>query len=193
MKLQELYTQIISEVRMEDVIFQHNNRAVVDTTHATERFLQRIRHIDRDMIFTAFRKMIDKFDLLEPLGKIKGEEFLVFSKSLKQAFIVAYRVDRFDRQDKTKHFYIMTYLPPGKKEAKPGTRQVMIEQHSGSFLNDLSDDFIQYVSDIVKSRNVKLDESTKEYDYFSVKLVNNFDYKIVLSENKLYTLSINII
>jgi hypothetical protein len=188
-KLKDLiYEQIVTEVAGE-VLFSHRGTSVIDTNHSTSRFLERLP-IKLDMT-TFFANMIDRVLKIEQNRPNIPEEMMIYSKSMDQAVIVAYRYDRFDRKDNTKHFYIITYLPPHQKNMKPGTFPVLIE-HNQTWLS-VSPELVTYLSKIVNSRRVKLTESTKNIDYFPVSLVNGLDHKIILSNNQLYDLSLSVV
>lgn len=164
-----------------NIIFTHNGVDVIDTTHATERFAERVPDINMSEFFI---RMIDKLLQLEQTMKRVPNEMLVFSKSFNQGVVIGY-----DRMiDDSRQVYIITYLPPGARQAKRGTMPVLIE-HAQVFGN-YSTELRKYLSGIVASRNVKLTESTKEIDYFPVKLANGLKHKIILCNNQFYDVSI---
>jgi hypothetical protein len=193
MKLKEIiYNQILQEVRQQDVIFSYDGRAVVDTSHATARFLERVRNISFDKLCDLYTQMIKRVIHMDSTKSVPAEEMLVYSKKLDQAVIVAYRYDRFDSQDNNKNFYIMTYLPRGKKTPRAGTTALIVEAHNDHLLN-CSPELMTYLSNIVQNRRIKLNEDTVNYDYIPVVLANGLDYKIILHENKIYDVNLEIL
>jgi hypothetical protein len=195
MKLKDvIYEQILNEVRQSDVIFSHRGRAIVDTKHATERYIERL-NLPKDYFDKFFTDMINKVLQIEHTKQTKSknsempEEIFIYSPSYDQALVVSYRYDRFDKRDPLKNFYIMTYLPKGETVAKIGTFKTLIEQHDNSMLN-ASSDMLAYLSGIVNKRNVKITEATEKFDYTPVVLANGLDHKIIVSNNKIYDLSI---
>lgn len=195
MKLKDvIYEQILNEVRQSDVIFSHRGRAIVDTKHATERYIQRL-NLPKDYFHKFFTDMIDKVLQIEHTKQTKSknsempEEIFIYSPTYNQALVVSYRFDRFDSRDPLKNFYIMTYLPKGETVAKPGTFKTLIEQHDSSMLK-ASNNMLGYLSNIVNKRNVKINESTEKFDYTPVVLANGLDHKIIMSNNKIYDLTI---
>ncbi len=76
---------------------------------------------------TFFKRMIEKYLSMGPkYTKLDNPEFLFYSKSLNQAMIIAYRRD-YKRIDKLNHFIIVTILPRGRKNPKPGTQTILLE------------------------------------------------------------------
>lgn len=201
MKLKDIiYGQIISEVRESDIIFSYNDKVVVDTSHATSRFLERVgKDISLDSIKTRlFIPMIKRISRMAEHGKVVAEEMLVYSKSLRQAVIVAFRSDRFDLYD-TYNFYIISYLPRGRHEpsrsvTQPGvvTPVILVESHEES-MSICSPELTAYLSDLVINSGVTLDETTINYDYLPVKLDEGLDYKIMICQNKIYDIDLQII
>lgn len=162
-------------------IFTHRGRHVIDTNHAVDRFNQR-NSLPKEDLDLLFKRMIDKFlnkEIDHP------EEFLVYSMSLHQGLIVAYRKDKYT-DESTKQFFVVTFLPPGKKNPRPGTPTITVEQ----YYNDYSDNLIIYINDLMSYNNTLLTEEQKTYDYETINL-NGLE--VILSENKIYDFKIPVV
>lgn len=122
------------------------------TKHSLERQVQRAEF----MPIEDFKVLVERvIDWLKANGRLAmhNEEFLVFSKSMNRGIIFAYRKDRFDKEDSRKHVYIITVLPKGRQNPRPGTPKGIVEG-IGEYLASLTDEKV-------------LLESKGEYDYTS--------------------------
>lgn len=122
------------------------------TNHSLERKVLRAEVMALD----DFKVLIDRvIKWIKANGRmtLHNEEFLAYSKSMRQGIIFAYRRDRFDKEDQTKHVYIMTVLPKGRSNPKPGTPKVVVESYIKEDHN-WSEDFLGYVQELIGEKTL---------------------------------------
>ena len=155
-------------------IFNHRGKAIIDTYHATDRAKERNQLTDEN-VKTMFTRMVDKF----LLDKYPRGHYLVFSKSLDQAVVVSYEPDTYKRSPDN-HFIIITFLPRGRSNPKPGTTKVIVEKYDDNV--KFSEAFIEYM----KPYMTLITEEAK-YDYVKKDLkIDGFDVQMILCNNKIW-------
>jgi hypothetical protein len=156
------------------------------TSHSTQRSVERAEFmsindfkilIDRiaDWIRTNHTKVMDK------------EEFLAFSKSMNRGIIFAYRKDRFDTSDRRKHIYIMTVLPEGRSNPKPGTPKIVLESYQDS---QFSTEFCNYVAYLLPP-NELLESAGNSESVDNIEIDDNFWAYFV--NGQLYSTNLHVI
>lgn len=112
-------------------IYKYKGKWIIDTKHSIDRRYQRVKQnkfvLTEKQIIFLFKKIIDY--CLKNENKWVGlyeTEILFFSKSLNQGVVITYRRDKNSNSDE-KHVVIITYLPKGKSNPKPGTLKVVTE------------------------------------------------------------------
>lgn len=164
-----------------EYLFTHLGKWIIDTKHSTERAFERLS-LTTDDVKTIFKRMIEKHTKTEkPSG-----EYLYYSKQFRQGFVIDYRPDKRGKY-KGNHFVIITVLPTGKSNPKPGTEKVMIEKHTDLNETDFSDSFVEYMNEIFKYNPDGLMEAEADYSYNSKPImINNFKLDLILCENKFW-------
>lgn len=134
------FSQIVMELQRKGPYrYHHRDKWIIDTAHAEERILQRSR-LTKDQIETLYKRSIDAlYDRGEDWLN-RDQEYLFFSRSMQQGFVVDYRKDYKDPSGE-RQLITITFLPPGKQNAKPGTIKVYVE-------SAVSQEFVDYVSSI---------------------------------------------
>lgn len=164
-----------------EYLFTHLKKWIIDTKHSTERAFDRL-NLSTDDVKTIFKRMIEKHEK----SKKPSGEYLYYSKQFRQGFVVDYRPDKRGKYPGN-HFVIITVLPSGRSNPKPGTEKVMIEKHVDLNETDFSDDFVEYMNEIFKYNPDGLLESESDYSYNSKPImINNFKLDLILCENKFW-------
>lgn len=142
------FAQILQEAikRTGDYIFQHKGKWIIDTKHAHERMISR-NELTEQELETLYTRAIDGL-IAKGTGYTENDaNFLFFSRSLKQGFVVDYRQD-FKNKDGKRHLIIVTFLPRNKDKAKPGTIRIFVESKEGVKYSNFSQDFVDYIESI---------------------------------------------
>ena len=126
------FKEFLSEAYLDS----YGGKKLISTIHYGERAEE--RNADLPVIKHLFRKATDHLNA-HNYGDHKS--FLFYSKKHNRAVVFDHRKDSYNRRDPSKHLVAVTILPKGKKEAKPGTKTVMVEGYSKQFL-DYVDEFI---------------------------------------------------
>lgn len=124
-----------------EYIFNYRGKNVIDTKHSIDRRYERVKkgefYLSEKELVSFFKNIIDYLISRDAEWvDIKETEILFFSKSLDQGIVIAYRRDYRDKKGE-KHPVIITYLPRGRSNPKPGTVKVLLESLSSPdyFLN----------------------------------------------------------
>ncbi len=139
-------------------IYQYRNKYIIDTKHSIDRKYERAKEgkfvlNEQELIF-MFEKIIDFVIKNEHKWRDSYQtDILFFSKSLNQGIVITYREDKYARDDE-KHVVILTYLPKGRSNPKPGTKKVITES------KDLIDAY-----NVIKITEQTINEN-KEYEYW---------------------------
>ncbi len=116
---------VIARARCEKYI-EHAGIESYITPHSSGRSIE--RDVGRDVLEQLVKKCLE-FVKQKPAEAGKSSEVLFYSSKLKQGLIASYRRDiGGNAADKTKYFFIVTILPPGKNLAKPGTHKIAIKE-----------------------------------------------------------------
>lgn len=139
-------------------IYKHRGKFIIDTKHSIDRKYERAKEgtfqlNEKELIF-IFEKIIEY--CIKNENKWKNEyqtDMLFFSKSLNQGVVITYREDKYAKSNE-KHVVILTYLPKGKSNPKPGTQKIITE----------SKDLIEAYN-VIKVTDQMINEN-KEYEYW---------------------------
>jgi len=152
---------------------------VFNSNHSIERIAERHPELSLDDLKTIFKRGISAI-----IDKESSNQYLIFSKSYNIGFVVDFRKQK-NSKDKKNHMFIITVLPKGKQQAKPGTIKLLVENHDESFLSlELS----TYLSQFIPSD--KLNES-EDYSYDAIRIVD--DFEVILCEGKIYNLNVDFV
>lgn len=92
---------------------------IINTKHGLERIVQRMK-LSVEQLKVLFRNAIESF---EKMSRKAGDEILFYSKSLQQGFVSVVQPDG--------NLKLITFLPPGRSNPKPGTEKLVIESMCG--------------------------------------------------------------
>lgn len=96
-----------------------------------------LRQVERSIGSDVIKELITKsleYVSEKPAEAGKSNEVLYYSTKLKQGVIASYRRDLGGNpSDKTKYFFIVTILPPGKNKATTGTHKVTLKESLEKF------------------------------------------------------------
>jgi hypothetical protein len=162
---------------LNETFLKYRKKFVFDTKHSIDR--AKDRNATREEVTIISKLAIDKLK-----HEKTQQEYLVFSKSLNRGIVFDYRKDRYTGSDEL-YLYIITILPKGKKNPKPDTKLMLVENED--FAN-VSQELGSYLSSIV---DVNLQESDKQYDYSKVD--SGYGFNLIFTNNKLYDLNIAIV
>ena len=96
--------------------YKYQGWQFIPTVHQAAQAFDRCPKMDEDKWKDFHQKVFDKLKTLKPIDG----EFIFFSKKYQQAYVAA-----VDFQKKTVR--IITVLPPGRSNPKPGTVRMIIE------------------------------------------------------------------
>lgn len=95
------------------------NHWILNAAHGLERIIQRMK-LSIDQLKLLFKTAIEKFD---KMSTEVGQEILFYSKSLNQGFVSVV--------DNGGNLKLITFLPPGRSNPKPGTEKIVVESLEG--------------------------------------------------------------
>lgn len=175
MKLKDIISEgDVLEAAYSNVVYNHSKRLVIATAHAIERYAERIgkRLSWSQVCDNLFAPMIEKILSLEKKGVDPVGRMLVYSKKLDQAVIVSYTDSFKGSRTKDKRFYIITYLPFGRKNPSYNTPEgylnsPMITVESAEIFK-ISADFSNYLSTLPYDNDIE----------FGYSKIDEFNYKI---------------
>lgn len=166
-------------VLLENTFLEYLNTKVIFTSHSVQRQIE--REISNEDLKVLCIRAIEEIKNYPKKYSYAGSEFLFFSKELNQGMIIDYRRDRENPKDERKHLIVVTVLPKGKKQEKPGTNKVVVENY---VVNDLSDIFLEYFNEVIIPNDFSLIE-----DIYEVSVENlNYNLKATFVDNKFYNL-----
>lgn len=158
---------------LEDIIFYKKVR-VIDTSHSTERYLERNTDITINDLNIIIKRGIDK---LKGYAE-NNHEYLIYSNQFERGLILKYK--KYKKHD---IIVIITYLPKNKSIAKLGTEKIIVEKHKDNIIA-VNEHIIDYLLDniVFNSGYVLNDSLNKAY-------LGSTEVSVFILDNKLYDIS----